>query len=47
MNVKEMDDEKKYKYYLDGTVYFIILTKEEKTMFEKKYGVILFEQMEE
>ena len=39
-----MKEEKKYKYYLDGTLCFIILTKEEKTMFEKKYGVILFEQ---
>ena len=39
-----MDEEKKYKYYLDGTLYFILLTREEKRQFEKKYGVVLFEQ---
>ena len=39
-----MYEEKKYKYYLDGTLYFILLTSEEKRQFENKYGVVLFEQ---
>ena len=33
--------EHKYKYTLNGKIYFVTLTDEEKRMFENRYGVYL------
>lgn len=40
---KNESEEKKYRYTLNGTLYFIVLTPEEKDKFEVKYNVLLFE----
>ena len=36
--------EKKYKYYLDGILYFIFLEPKDVSLFESRYGVRLIEQ---
>jgi hypothetical protein len=33
--------EQKYSYYLDGRLYYVLLTPEEKVLFENRYGVCL------
>lgn len=38
--VKYMD-EHKYKYVLNGKIYFVVLTIKEKIQFENKYGLCL------
>ena len=34
--------EHKYRYYLNGVLYFIFLTEQEKQLFEDRYNVSLF-----
>lgn len=36
--------EKKYKYYFDGVLYFILLEPKDVRLFESRYGVMLIEQ---
>jgi hypothetical protein len=33
--------ERKYKYTLNGTIYFIVLAEKDKELFERKYGISL------
>ena len=40
-------EERKYKYYFEGTLYFVLLNDDEKERFENFYGVTLYPQDEQ